>query len=302
MKSIKEVLKSYKSKVRDVKQIRFSGVSDLDVYNITKPYKLKRTNYILGRVEPRDLEENAKVMFFKRKKNSSYWVVDCDLPVLDLQDPFLTKIKGLFVLGGVQVKWRKDEKDLNYRMVFFKGKDIHNLQEFAVGPWGMKGVRLVELDKGIGVFTRPQGKKGGRGKIGFTIIDSLKDLNVQVLSSAKLIDNQFAKGEWGGVNDVVLLDDRNLGVLGHVARYSKDEKMRFYYPMAFRFDYKNRRSGFMKILVRRGEIPEGEAKKPGLYNVVYPGGIVRKNGKAVIYAGVGDAEAYKIIIDDPFED
>lgn len=300
MKSIKEILKNYKSGVRDVKQIRFSGVEELDVYNITKPYRLKRSNYILGRVEPRDLEENAKVMFFKRKKNSSYWEPDCELPVLDLQDPFLTKINDLFVLGGVEVRWRKNKQGLNYRMVFFKGKDIHNLQEFAVGPWGMKGVRLVDLNGSIGVFTRPQGKKGGRGKIGFCVIDSLQDLNVQVLVNAELIDNQFAKGEWGGVNDVVILKNGSLGVLGHIARYSKDKKMRFYYPIAFRFDYQKRQSSDIKILARRGELPEGEAKKPGLYNVVYPGGIVRKNGKAEIYVGVGDAEAYKIIIDDPF--
>jgi hypothetical protein len=37
-------------------------------------------------------------------------------------------------------------------------------------------------------------------------------------------------------------------------------------------------------------------------DVVFSGGLVRdvEEGKAVLYAGISDAEAQKIIIDDPF--
>jgi len=166
----------------------------------------------------------------------------------------------------------------------------------------MKGIRLVELpNEEIGVFTRPQGKKGARGKIGFTIIDSLSKLTPRVLTNTEVLKGQFARGEWGGVNEISVLKNKTLGILGHIARYSSGKSMRFYYPTAFCFNYKTRKYSSMRLLIRRAELPEGEAKRPDLYNVVYPGGIIReKNGKAKLYAGVGDAEAYEITIKDPF--
>ncbi len=303
MKSTRQILKAYNSEFIKAKQIKFTSVEKQDVYNITAPIKLKNQKYILGRVESRSIEEGAKVMFFKRKKNSSdYWRPDKTCPIFSLQDPFLTKVKDLHILGGVEVKQRANKKHLSYRTVFYKGKDIHNLRRFAEGPWGMKGIRLIELpDKRIGVFTRPQGKKGGLGRIGFTILDSLKELTPRKLSRAELIPAKFAKGEWGGVNEIVVLKNNKLGILGHIARFSKDKKIRFYYPIAFCFNPETRKSSTMRLLVRRGELPEGEAKRPDLYNVVYPGGIIRnKNNTAELYAGVGDAEAYKITIQDPF--
>ena len=80
----------------------------------------------------------------------------------------------------------------------------------------------------------------------------------------------------------------------------KIKKNRFYYPIAFSYDYEKNQVSPIKILMRRGELPEGESKLPGFYNVIFPGGIIRENGLAKIYAGVGDAESYEIIVNDPF--
>ena len=45
----------------------------------------------------------------------------------------------------------------------------------------MKDIRLILLsDNRIGVFTRPQGKIGGRGRIGFMIVNSLKELGLDI--------------------------------------------------------------------------------------------------------------------------
>ena len=297
-------MKLYKSdNFISARKLKFFYVGKNFVYNITSPFKFKENYYLFARLEPKSSEDfSSKIVLFK-KRDSVYWDLDKEFEHLNLEDPFFKKIKGLWVLGGVEVKRNIAKKKINYKTVFYKGDNPYNLKKFSTGPWGMKDIRLIELpDEKIGVFTRPQGKKGGRGKIGFTIINSLDDLKPRKLSRAPLLDKQFSRGEWGGVNDVVILKNGTLGVLGHIARYSKDKKNRFYYAIVFCFNYNTRKSSNLRLILRRAELPEGEAKEPGLYNVIFPGGILRKkDGNALIYAGVGDAESYQVLIKDPFE-
>jgi hypothetical protein len=304
MININKIVKNYKSGFKKADKLRFASIEKQDVYNITAPFKIGEETFLLGRVEARETEGGSKTIFFRKKGES--WQPEYCYPVLTLEDPFLTKIKDFFILGGVQVTQRPNRKFLGFRTVFYKGKEMTDLKEFAYGPWGMKGIRVVELPNGkIGVFTRPRGKKGARGNIGFTIVNSLDELKPRFLSSVELIPERFAKGEWGGVNQVFLLKNGKIGALGHAARYSnhkkKDSRMRFYYPIAFCFDPETKETSNIRLLVRRAELPEGDAKRPDLYNVVYPGGITRNNdGTASLYAGVSDAEAYEIIINDPY--
>jgi hypothetical protein len=301
MKSIREILKVYNSSYISSKKLKFTEVNKQDVYNITSPFQLGRKKYLLGRVEPRLIESTSQVMLFK-KKNSQYWEPEKKFLPFNLQDPFIIKIAGQIILGGVEIVQRPTRRYLSYRTVFYKGQSINNLKLFATGPWGMKGIRLIELpNKTIGVFTRPQGEKGRRGKIGFAILDSINELSKRKLTQAPLIENKFTKGEWGGVNQLLVLKNNKIGILGHIARFSKDGKNRFYYPISFCFDQNSGKVSPLRILLRRAELPEGEAKRPDLYNVVYPGGIDReKNGMAKLYAGIGDAESFEIKIKDPF--
>lgn len=305
-RSIKSLLACYDpNTVKNVKKLEFKGgVENRDVYNITPPFKIKRTWYLAGRVEMRDDELGTKIVFFKRGKGQRMWRVIPLAPVFNLQDPFVSKIKGSWVLGGVQTKQKG--KNVRFRTLFYRGKDIDNLTKFARGPWGMKDIRLVELEnKKIGVFTRPRGGKRGRGKIGFRVVDYLKDIRPRMLSRVEVIDNMFARGEWGGVNEVHVLKNNKLGVLGHIAKFKKDNgvKKRYYYPITFLFDPETKEFSHMKILVSRKDLPEGEAKRDDLYYVIFPGGIRRKeNGRADLYAGVSDAESYRITIKDPFKE
>ncbi len=165
----------------------------------------------------------------------------------------------------------------------------------------MKDIRLVELaDKKIGIFTRPQGKIGGRGKIGFTVINTLEELNEEVIERAPLIENQFIDEEWGGVNELHLLKNGKIGVLGHIARFD-DEGNRHYYPMVFMFDPVTKKASPLKIIAARKNFEEGEFKRSDLKNVVFSGGLIRReDGYAELYVGVSDAEAHKIVIPDPF--
>jgi len=299
---IKTLLSHYNKKsVKKTKKIKFFGIENKDVYNITAPFKIKRSTYILGRVEPREHEIGSRAMFFKRIKGQSSWHLVENFPIFDLQDPFISFLKDNFFIGGVETLQKSNKLGLSFRTVFYKGKKLDKINYFSKGPWGMKDIRFIQLDNNdIAVFTRPQGRKGRRGKIGFTILSSIKSLSPRVLTRAEIIQNQFARGEWGGVNEIHILKNNKLGILGHIAKFDKN-KNRYYYPITFLFDYKTREFSGMKILATRNEIPKTESKKPDLYNVIFPGGLIRlKNKLAKLYCGVSDVEAYELTIEDPF--
>ena len=285
-------------------KLNFLGVQGRDVYNITKPFKDAGELIIAGRVENRD-SEVSEVNFFKDVDGT--WEKTDKKIKLELQDPFVTKISGELILGGVEIFPHPILKDcLAYRTAFYRGEDIKSLQKFAVGPDLMKDVRLLELPDGrILVFTRPQGDNGrgenaGRGKIAFTIINALEELNVEVISNAELLETQFVDQEWGGSNELHVLNNGLIGVLGHVASF--DEKMdRHYYAMTFSFNIETKVTSPIKIIATRKNFKPGEYKRKDIMDVIFSGGINRLEGaRAEVYVGVSDAEAHKILIDDPF--
>ena len=107
-----------------------------------------------------------------------------------------------------------------------KEADLVHKKPFFQGPDHMKDLRLVQLKDGsIGVFTRPQGEKGGRGKIGFVRIGTLDDLSLDVIRQAPLLEGQFLDEEWGGCNEIHVLSNGLLGVLGHIARFDEEDAM-----------------------------------------------------------------------------
>lgn len=299
IKTCEQLLKEFNGMPVQPEKILFAEIGEKDVYNITAPFKDHEEWIIAGRTESRE-SEHSNVTFFVKK--DGVWVPKDGAPVLELQDPFFTKIAGELILGGVQIFPHPTvEGALGWRTVFFKGPSIHHLQEFAKGPDGMKDLRLVELmDGSIGVLTRPQGEKGGRGKIGFTRIASLDDLTVDVINHAPLLEGQFIDEQWGGANELHLLKNGLIGVLGHIASFD-EEGNRHYYPMAFALDPNTCDISDIQLIATRSHFLPGPAKRPDLVDVVFSGGIVRRqDGTAEFYAGISDAEAQKIMIRDPF--
>jgi len=152
----------------------------------------------------------------------------------------------------------------------------------------------------VAIFSRPQGAVGGRGQIGFTICDSWNTINAELISSAPLFDGQLLKDEWGGVNEVHLLANGNLGVLGHIACFDSRHH-RHYHPMAFMVDPSSRQRTPIRIIAQRSYFPDGVAKRPDLVDVVFSGGIVRNGGGiAHLYAGISDVAAAVVELPDPF--
>jgi hypothetical protein len=296
-----QLLEELTSKSQPTNPIKvvFSGIGEKDVYNITAPFEDEGELVIAGRVESRDSEHSHVCFFIER---NGEWVRRENSPVLELQDPFFTRIAGELVLGGVQIFPHPTlEGKLGWRTVFYKGQSISSLQEFAKGPDGMKDLRLVELKDGsIGVLTRPQGEKGGRGKIGLTRISSLAELTIDVINEAPLLENQFIDEQWGGANEPHLLTNGLIGVLGHIASFD-EEGNRHYYPMVFVLDPETGTFSDMELIATRSHFLPGPTKRPDLVDVVFSGGLVRKpDGTADVYAGISDADAQKITIVDPF--
>lgn len=206
--------------------------------------------------------------------------------------------------------FEKPDGTLGYRTVFYRGKSLDSLQRFAQGPDGMKDIRMVRLQNGkILVLTRPQGVipgtnvDAGPGRIGYVVIDSLTELTPQRLLEAPLLDGIFLPAEWGGANELHLLEDGRVGVLMHAARWDSVH-VREYYAGSFTFDPSNGTAGPLQILLARENLPEGltgASKKPSLANVIFSGGLVRHgNGRATLYVGAGDREVYCVETRDPF--
>jgi len=301
-KSCETLLASYRQKVNKpiaVEKIRFDGVAGKDVYNISAPFEDEGELVIAGRVEERNSEQSETYFFVKR---DGIWLPRSGSPVLQLQDPFYTRINDELIFGGVETfPHPQDSRRLAWRTVFYKGANVNELRPFFVGPDHMKDLRLVQTKNGdIGVFTRPQGEKGGRGKIGFTKVRSLNELTIDVVMEAPILEGQFLDDEWGGCNEIHLLSNGLLGILGHIARFDGAGN-RHYYPMIFIYDPEKGVFSDMEIIAERADFLSGPYKRPDLANVVFGGGLVRHpDGTADLYAGTSDAEAQKMTIEDPF--
>ncbi|WNB92632.1 DUF1861 family protein [Bacillus sp. NEB1478] len=280
-------------------KLKFTGVSERDVYNITAPFEDDGETIIAGRVESRD-SEHSEVYFFVNR--DGVWTPREGAPVLELQDPFVTRIAGELVLGGVEIFPHPTNAGLlSWRTAFYKGTSISELKPFFKGPDGMKDLRIAELKDGsVAVLTRPQGEKGGRGKIGFVRVSSLDKVSVEIVEAAPLLEGQFAEGEWGGANELHILDNGMIGVLGHIACFDEEEN-RHYYPMVFLLNPETGEHSEIQLIAIRGDFLQGVSKRPDLVDVVFSGGLVRKeDGTADFYAGISDAEAHRITISDPF--
>lgn len=299
-KTCEELVREYIPPLKTGTKLRFSGVGTRDVYNISAPFTDNDETFIAGRVEERD-SENSEVMFFTCKEN--VWVAVQEFPKFSLQDPFVAKINGEWIFGGVQVYFDlvHSKRITGWKTLLYRGKTIRNLQLAASGPWNMKDIRLAELADGtIGIFSRPLGIEGRTALIGFTTIHSFEDLSETKIVTAPLFRDQFPHNEWGGANEIHLLKNGLLGVLGHIS-YKDAAGNLHYYAMSFVVNPKTREKSQIKIIATRSDFPAGPAKRPELADVIFSGGIVRiANDRAVLYVGASDTEACLMEIPDPF--
>lgn len=281
-----------------------------DAYNPCRPFYIDGEWYMLIRIEPRDDCRQSKVCLFK-KDPDGVWRIVPNVPPWHMEDGFCLPYKDGFIVKGVKAyldPTPDNPKNVGYHMVFYHvNKDFTRREEFAQGPPQMKGTRFIIPEKGpIPVFTRrqelqPDGSYAGLGELVYLELSSLDELNPEtLLKKGKAIKNQFPPGTWGGVNEIFLLSDGRLGVLGHIA-YRDEEGIRHYCVMTFIYDTDTYEATPIEIIATRSDFPPGESKAPDLIGVAYPGGMVwLDDGTVEVYVGLGDAEIGCIIEPNPF--
>jgi hypothetical protein len=298
--------------VRERAVLHFHGLPPgTDVYNCSIPFELGTRRYLFGRVERRDEWATSLVRLFEETAPDTFALVP-DGPNLPLEDPYVQRIGGEFVLGGTHVRKVRGEVD-SYFGYFFRGPDPLRLRYFTTGPDKMKDIRLVGRPGGrVGVFSRPRGpevleKFGTEAVVGYTEIDSLDELGPDVIEAAEPVAGLFTHGEWGGVNQAYALADGRIGVAGHVAfnegdPVSNGQIPQHYANIAFVFDPAARTvSGLRLIGTRACYDPSGEAKCPHLADVAFTSGFVpRPDGLVDLYSGIGDCLEGRIAVPAPF--
>ncbi len=294
-----------KNKVK-AKILDFSYRKKLDFYNPSKIYELDGKKIIAVRAESRGTDTDSRIKFFSFRRGA--WRLVKGAPILyNQQDPFYAgEIQGWKVLGTVAIDVSDGEVSA-LRTVFYKFKnEISELEKFAIGPNDMKDIRLIDLKNGqIGVFTRPRGGVFGKGRIGFMRINSLDELQESLKrpDNAQIIDGVLHGNEWGGVNDLHLLSDSKIGVIGHVAFNLKtDSEDKNYYATSWVYDFNKNKVSNLKVIAS-ADILDHERKWPKLQSVVFPGGSVRRDdGMMDLYAGLGDTCSVHFELPDPFEE
>lgn len=288
--SYKELELNYRKSVNvKGRKIYFIGVGNKDVYNITPPIVLPTYNgfekFIVGRVENRYQPLESEIIFFREKEDC--WVKASDMPSFKGEDPYVAVVHDKIILEFVEVK------NGSFRTVILIGKNIESLKFCKYGPWSMKDIRIFERNNGrVGVFTRPQGVIGGRGTIGYFEIPDLKYINEDRIWQARLLDRIFVQNEWGGVNFPFEIGGK-IGFIGHIARYGSDGNRNYTAILVENFNPNNFQFSAPKIIATRKEFPSGQAKRPDLKNVIFPGGL---DEEGYLYCGYSDTEAGKIKI------
>ena len=288
--------------------LTFHGVPGFDVYNCSVPFRWGDACYIFGRVERRSEWSRSWVRLFACTGKDDYTLVP-DSMIYPLEDPFISVIGKELILGGTHVRFSGGKLD-TYYCYFYRGKTIDDLRYFTTGPEYMKDVRLVQLGDGIGVFSRHRSTKvekqyGSASVIGFTKLQNLRELTAETVENAPIIPDMFANGEWGGCNQCYLLDTGLIGMIGHKSythETVQDGKQLVYTNVSFVYDPVNNRIVDEKIIGTRSSYPNGPLKVPELRDCAFTSGIVmRADGRADLYSGLGDTIEGRIVIEDPFK-
>lgn len=298
-----------KKKIYESSKLTFIGVDGYDVYNCSIPFEWEGKQYIFGRVERREEWARSWVRLFENS-GKDQWTLVPNSMIYQLEDPYISRVDNMLVLGGTHVRNKQGKLDTFYGY-FYKGTDVNDMYYFTTGPDYMKDIRLVQLaDNRIGVFSRPRGeevrrKYGSESVIGFNIINNLDELSAEVIENAAVVEGLFDKDEWGGCNQCYYLSSGLIGVIGHKCYLNNKEDgegLQTYMNVSFVFDPEKLKVMDLKIIGTRNCYPEGPAKKNHLVDCAFTSGIVmREDGKVDLYSGIGDTEEGRIVIDYPFE-
>ncbi len=272
-------------------------------YNPTVPFVYKNKLMIIARVENRDDDYTAFSIFFEKK--GSKWRRSEDFKEIKLQDPFLTKIDGEFLLGGVEAE-NHDNETYDFRTALYKGDELEDLKLFYIGPNKSKGLRICKLrNSKYVVLSRPMFPsdldKDGRGRLAYKLTDDITDLDTDFVKS-QIIEGILKEKEWGGANQIFELENGNVGILGHRAFFGENGIDKIYVSTAIELDVLNNKIVLNKDILERSVFPDFQPLRPFLENVLYTSGMIAtvKDDVYNLYVGISDIRIGYAEIQNPF--
>ncbi len=307
----------------------FQGRPGTSVYNITG----RLEDLHLGREEDLSSDPGSEYRFWSRGFSSvtdpitghESFRPDRSIRRRKIQDPTIAQImlSGVphVILSGVAARPAPPDigggPQSDYWMRTWAGPSIRDLVELRPGENERKGNRFLGMaDNLTGIFTRPQGKTGGRGQLGFTTIPArsvpeLKRLlTPSLINGARLLPRLVPKHQWVGPNQAFLLEEGRIGLILHVAHFLDDERRpgkpyrnKAYYAASLIFEPSTNRVYDLQIIATRYSFLTigNKPGRPDLWWVLYPcGAEILPNGQMKLYVGIGDVAAGYVIIDDPF--
>jgi len=305
--SLDELLLDYYGSRRVIssRKLVFDGVSGYDVYNPTAPFSENGQRYLAARIEHRGGETDSYAGFFF--DNNGAWRFDDDIGALRGQDPKVARIGSEWVVSVVDARPTfQAEGGLEWSQIFYRGGTLGTLRPFAKGPDLYKGIVIGVHGEQPFAFTRPMGGDFGNGRIGFRYIGSLDNLeDPAFLTDSEIIGGQFPGNIFGGANAAYSSGNGCIDVLCHVAfcepvSSEQPEMNKHYYPGVFSWNPETKEASPVRVVASRADLLPGDSKRPGLYDVFYPGGLESVNGLTFLYGGVSDAEAQAAVITKPF--
>lgn len=281
--------------------LRFVGQGERDVYNITAPFEFDGLRLIAGREETRNRPLKSRIGFYAEQGGIWHKVSQLEHPKYELEDPFITQIDDRLILGAVKVDWQS--QPLEFKTVFYDVESLDAFRPITEGPACMKDIRLKQLGGEILVMTRPDRSTPDKidRQIGFLKISRLDQLTPErIEQEARVLSGMFADGEWGGANEIHVIDEQWVGVLAHKAQLDDLNNLR-YTTSVFELNHMTGEFTPMRELFGRDDLPAGPAKSEFTRNVVFSGGFTLPgDGLAEWYGGCSDASAAINPIEYPF--
>ncbi len=265
------------------------------------------------RVESRDshwLDEATwdPEVWFYRQTAEDQWERALDAPRFTAaEDPFATWVTNsggqrVLVFGHVTLDRTTGPRPTGLTR-FYQAASWDRLDPSA--PFAevrdMKDIRLCQLaDGSIAVCGRPRGGQAGRGKVTYSRLTSLSELTHDAVWSAAILPGMIPEDRKIGNNELHLLPDGSIGVLGHIALGEEEHDMR-YTVATWSINPDTGVATKPQELVERSDFPPTEPKLPRLADVVFPGSLERLGGDTWrLYAGLGDSGVGAIDLTHPF--
>lgn len=275
--------------------ITFKDEEGQDVYNCSAPFKWNGRTHLYGRVERREEFDSSHIRLFAETGIEDEFSLVPGPVARQLEDPFVTKAGGQFVLGGTQAV-KNVGKVTNRFCDLYRGAGPESPMYYSSGPNGARYVRVSPLADGrVGVFADRATPAGT--VICFTTVDTVMGVNPRCVDAAAPIAGVPTDcGTGGGVTHAYLLSSSMIGCLLRCCGPAEC-------AASFVFDPSTSMASAVRVLATRSCcFPDAPAKSPQLADAVFPSGLaMRADGRCELYCGVGGAAEGRVTIDYPFE-